>query len=142
MFRTVLLTVDINEESSWRKALPAAVFQLRGGGGALHALTVLPDFGEGIVGSYFPAGFAERSQTAAASALEDLCSHSIPREIALVCAVRRGSIYREIMRYADEIECDLIVMASHRPELSDYLLGPNAARVVRHAKQSVLVVRD
>jgi nucleotide-binding universal stress UspA family protein len=33
-------------------------------------------------------------------------------------------------------------MASHRPELSDYLLGPNAARIVRHAKQSVLVVRE
>jgi nucleotide-binding universal stress UspA family protein len=36
----------------------------------------------------------------------------------------------------------VIVLASHRPELKDYLLGPNAARVVRHAKCSVLVVRD
>jgi nucleotide-binding universal stress UspA family protein len=35
----------------------------------------------------------------------------------------------------------MIVMASHRPEMSDYLLGANAARVVRHAKISVLVVR-
>ena len=36
---------------------------------------------------------------------------------------------------------DLIVMASHRPELKDYLIGPNAARVVRHADCSVQVVR-
>jgi nucleotide-binding universal stress UspA family protein len=36
----------------------------------------------------------------------------------------------------------MIVMASHRPELKDYLLGPNAARVVRHAECSVLVVRN
>ncbi len=49
--------------------------------------------------------------------------------------------YREIMAFADETGCDLIVMTSHRPELSDYLLSPNAARVVRHARQSVLVVR-
>ncbi len=35
----------------------------------------------------------------------------------------------------------MIVMASHRPEMSDYLLGPNAARVVRHARRSVSVIR-
>jgi nucleotide-binding universal stress UspA family protein len=33
-------------------------------------------------------------------------------------------------------------MGSHRPELSDYLLGPNAGKVVRHAKCSVMVVRE
>jgi nucleotide-binding universal stress UspA family protein len=37
---------------------------------------------------------------------------------------------------------DLIVMASHRPELKDDLLGANAARVVRPSKRSVLVVRN
>lgn len=42
----------------------------------------------------------------------------------------------------DMLGADLIVMASQRPELKDYLLGPNAARVVRHAEQSVLVVRE
>ena len=31
-------------------------------------------------------------------------------------------------------------MVSHRPELQDYLLGPNAARVVRQPTKSVLVV--
>ena len=56
--------------------------------------------------------------------------------------MRNGTIYDEILAVADEIGADLIVMASHRPALRDYLLGPNAARVVRHAKQSVLVVRD
>ncbi|MFQ5760821.1 MAG: universal stress protein, partial [Acidiferrobacterales bacterium] len=42
---------------------------------------------------------------------------------------------------AEKAGCDLIVMASQRPELKDYLLGPNAARVVRHANCSVLVAR-
>lgn len=46
------------------------------------------------------------------------------------------------MAAADKLGCDLIVLSSHRPEMRDYLIGPNAARVVRHAKQSVLVVRD
>jgi nucleotide-binding universal stress UspA family protein len=142
MARKILVPVDLNEESSWKKALPAAVSQLKAKDDSLHVLTVLPNFGESIVGSYFPPDFSERSEAAALTAIEALCAQDLPREIAAVCAVRTGTIYQEIMRYADEAGCDLIVMASHRPELSDYLLGPNAARVVRHARQSVLVVRD
>ena len=47
-----------------------------------------------------------------------------------------------IVEEAKARNCDLIVMASHNPVLKDYLLGPNSARVVRHADCSVLVVRD
>ena len=54
---------------------------------------------------------------------------------------QHGTIYHEICRIAENAGSDLIVMASHRPEVKDYLLGPNAARVVRHAKQSVFIVR-
>ena len=39
-------------------------------------------------------------------------------------------------------EADLIVVGSHRPAMRDYLLGTNAARVVRHAHCSVLVARE
>ena len=56
-------------------------------------------------------------------------------------AVRFGSIYREILAQAKEDKSDLIVIGCHRPDLADYLLGPNAARVVRHASCSVFVVR-
>ena len=40
-----------------------------------------------------------------------------------------------------EASADAIVIASHRPDLSDYLLGSTAARVVRHAQCTVLVLR-
>jgi len=36
----------------------------------------------------------------------------------------------------------LIEMSAHRPEFKDYVIGPNAARVLRHATQSVFVARD
>ena len=52
-----------------------------------------------------------------------------------------GRVYDQIITAANKLGVDAIVMASHTPELSDYLLGPNSARVVRHAKQSVFVVR-
>jgi len=42
---------------------------------------------------------------------------------------------------AKEKDVDLIIIASHRPGLQDYFLGSTAAKVVRHATCSVLVVR-
>jgi nucleotide-binding universal stress UspA family protein len=42
---------------------------------------------------------------------------------------------------AKESAVDLIVVTSHRPQMSTYLLGSNAAKIVRHATCSVLVLR-
>ena len=55
--------------------------------------------------------------------------------------IRGGHPPSEIIAVAESKGADLIVVASHRPDWHDYLLGSTAARVVRHAKCSVLVVR-
>ena len=55
--------------------------------------------------------------------------------------IRTGHSYNTILDVAEEKNADLIVVASHRPGLQDYFLGSTAAKVVRHAKCSVLVVR-
>ena len=52
-----------------------------------------------------------------------------------------GNVYEEVLKTARINEADLIVIGAHRPDLKDFLLGPNAARVVRHANCSVYVVR-
>ena len=55
--------------------------------------------------------------------------------------VRTGAAAREIMEVADAEEADLIIIASHRPDFTNYLIGATADRVVRHARCSVLVDR-
>ena len=40
--------------------------------------------------------------------------------------VRLGSIYHEVLDEADKCGADLIVIGSHRPSMSTYLLGSNA----------------
>jgi nucleotide-binding universal stress UspA family protein len=55
--------------------------------------------------------------------------------------VRVGSPAREIMDVAESEGADLIIIASHRPDFTNYLIGATADRVVRHAKCSVLVDR-
>ena len=61
----------------------------------------------------------------------------VPYGVALLLA----GIPLMILEYAKKIEADLIVIASHRPDLLDYFLGSTAARVVRHAECAVLVDR-
>ena len=52
-----------------------------------------------------------------------------------------GSISAEIRYAAEELGTDLIVMGSHDPHFTDYLIGSNAAHVALHTPCSVLVVR-
>jgi len=56
-------------------------------------------------------------------------------------AMIEGHAGRAIVDYADTNGIDCIVMASHRPDMSNILLGSTADRVVRHAKCSVHVIR-
>lgn len=88
-----------------------------------------------------PEDYRERTSTNVSKQLGHLIGDlNLPDEATHV-AVRFGSIYREILAQAKEDTSDLIVIGCHTPDLADYLLGPNAARVVRHASCSVFVVR-
>lgn len=54
----------------------------------------------------------------------------------------KGHTYRTIIDYSAANSVDCIVIGSHKPGLSDYLLGSTAARVVRHAPCAVHVHRS
>lgn len=142
MYKTILLAVDLNQDSSWAMALPMALGQCHAFDAELHVMTVVPDMGMAIVGSFFPSNFEEKAVAHAAEELRALTAKHVPAGTKVHHIVANGTIYREILSTADQIGADLIVMSARRPELEDYLLGPNAARVVRHAQCSVLVVRD
>jgi nucleotide-binding universal stress UspA family protein len=142
MYKSILLAIDLNDPSSWEKALQIAVEQAEAGGGKFHVVTVVPDFGMAIVGSFFPRDYEKKALEGTDKALDKFVKENVPEEIEVAHSVGHGTIYKEILATAERVGADLIVMASHRPEQSDYLLGPNAARVVRHANCSVLVVRN
>ena len=141
MFKSILLPIDLNEPSSWEKAIPVAIDMAKTYNASIRVMTVIPDYGKSIVGSYFPSDFSDKALADTSSALKNLVSERFPSGIIDDSIARHGSVYKEVLEVADSIGADLIVLASHRPARSDYLLGPNAARVVRHAKQSVFVVR-
>ena len=142
MFKKVLIPIDLTNRDNEEKAVAVAIQQVQISKASLHVMTVVPEFGLSLVGAYFPKDYEEKAIEEANVQLHEYVKETIPAEIKVQHIVAHGTIYSEILRIAEEIGCDLIVMASHRPELRDYLLGPNAARVVRHAACSVLVVRQ
>lgn len=139
--KTLLLPVDIFHPTGWEKALEHAVSLAGHYDAALHVLTVIPDFGMPMVGSFFPKDFSKNALVDTKANLARFVSDNVPDGIDVTPHVKHGTIYKEILAAADVIGADMIVLASHRPEMRDYLLGPNAARVVRHARQSVCVIR-
>jgi nucleotide-binding universal stress UspA family protein len=141
MYKDILLAVDLNDDSSWQKALPTAAEYCRAFDSILHVVTVAPSFRKSYVGQFIPEGYEKQLEDGLLDGLQGFVKKHVPEDVKVQHIVSLGTVYQEILGTAKNIGADLIVMASHRPELKDYLLGPNSARVVRHAQCSVLVVR-
>jgi nucleotide-binding universal stress UspA family protein len=141
MAKNVLLAIDLNNPSHATKPLAEAL-RILDPGGRLHVIAVMPDFGMSQVSGFFREGYEKDMLKAGGDQLRDWVADNIATTVDVSPHLVHGTVYDEILRAADKLEADVIVMGAHRPEFSDYLLGPNAARVVRHAKQSVYVVRN
>lgn len=142
MYSKIMLPVDLNEESSWKKALPTAVTLCRTFGASLHVVTVLPDYHMPLVGSYFPKDFAKKAHEAITEAQHSFIREHVPEDIQTQTVIVDGSPWEAIIKAAKKLEIDLIIMASHnKRKFADYVLGPNAEHVVHHSKVSVMIVR-
>ena len=140
MFKKILIPIDLTELSVAKPALQIAVELAQQSQGDLRLVsveTLLPaSFME-----YVPPGFDKSQEERAIRALNEIsASLPYPQE-RISAAVRFGGIYVEILAEAGEWGADLIVVGSHRPSMSTYLIGSNAKTIVRHASCSVLVVR-
>ena len=142
MFQDILVPIDVEQESSWRSVLPLAAKLTIENKATLHVVAVIPPFGSTFVGGFFAKDFEEEVVSKVKARLVEIVSDAALSGVTPKLHVTRGTIYEEILKTADQLDADLIVLAAQRPELRDFLLGPNAARVVRHATQSVFIVRS
>jgi universal stress protein F len=136
MYKTIILPIDLSQSERNPAALAVAK-KLVDKGGRIILVNVVEDIPT-YVAAELPAGFVENSMEDARKDLAAVAKKARPKaEID----VRHGSPHNAILAAAEEKGADLIIIASHRPGLSDYFLGSTAARVVRHANCSVLVTR-
>ena len=139
MFKNVLIPVDVSVPDETQKLLKATKELVADWSCDLHIATVIPNMGMAIVGSYFDKGFEGEARKAAKT---QLAADVEASGLTASQAVLMGKVYDNILSHANDIGADLIIVGAHQPELGDYLLGANAARIVRHSKQSVLVIRS
>lgn len=140
MYSSILVSIDLEEPSSWSKAVPTALALARCFKARLTLATVIEDKVAAREAQWSAIGYRELLSTANARLCllaDELCG-----ETPVETSVGTGSIGGGILNLAEQFEADLIVLASHRPEMRDWLIGANASRVVRHARCSVLVVRE
>lgn len=90
--------------------------------------------------SMSPGAVAELLEREAKKYLDKLAT-TVPPELLISTMVHAGSAWDAICHAADAQKADMIVIGSHGYSGIDRLIGTTAAKVVNHAKQSVLVVR-
>ena len=140
MYSSILVPIDLEEPSSWSKAVPVAMALARCFNARLTLATIVEVKEAARDATWSPIAYRELVSTAQAR-LGHLADR-LRGDLSVETRVGTGDLRGGILGMAEEIEADLIVLASHRPEMRDWLIGANASRVVRHANCSVLVVRE
>ncbi len=140
MTKKILVAIDLEDTTMTERTLGIAseLANLHGARVSLvYVATDLPP----LVATHLPDDFESQNVTALSKQLKVLTKRFDLSSGQAKVFVRFGPIYREILSQARSDSADLIVIGCHKPGVTDFLLGSNAARVARHATCSVYVVR-
>lgn len=132
MYKNILVPIKLTHAPKSGGLMEKAIAVARDNDAKLNVVTVVPEIADN---------------------LKVLPEHSLPElqkfvdrfdtaGIDVSVSFKTGTSHRAIPRAADEMDCDLIVMNSHNPRISDYFIGSTAGHVVMHASCDVLVVRQ
>ncbi|MGX1496076.1 universal stress protein [Roseibium aggregatum] len=140
MFKKILVPVDPAETGFAAEALAKASQFARDYGSKIHLMAVCPEV-QSFVASQLPEGWQKREFEETSKILDTIAGDLDVPEGTVDLTVRMGSVYHEVIEEAERASCDLVLMTSHKPGLSTYFIGSNAAHIVRHAPCSVMVLR-
>lgn len=140
MYKNIIVAVDLAHGDAG-KALLAKAAELIDQGGTIRLLHVLEDV-PSYIAAELPRDLSDRRQAEAKVELKVIAGEIEGQAGATVhLETRHGAAAGQILQSAEDHGADLVMIASHRPGLSDYFIGSTAARVVRHAQCSVLISR-
>lgn len=141
MYKKIVIAIDPAEPAFAGPALARAAQFSTDYGAALHLVAVMP-YVQGYVSEYLPPDFDAKAAGEVEQRLKGIAADlPVPADKVSV-EVRSGGVYHEVLEGAKAAGADLIMVSSHHPGLATYLIGSNAANIVRHADCSVLVVRE
>ena len=132
MYKHILIPIDLANTEASEKAVAVARTLARRHGARVSAISVAPTWPEDLLAQE-PRDLQPEL---------DAYLKSVADGVDMTGEVKYGgSISGRIIEAIEKKKIDLVVMASHDPRITDYLIGSNAAHVVLHSPCSVLVVR-
>ncbi len=137
MYKNILVAVEPTHTAKHEDALKLALHLAEDVNSQVTALTVI----EPAPNYLGPSDTNRKHEIKAGEAAMAALRTFVGPISEIKTVVLHGSAGTEILKYAKEKHIDCIVIASHKPGLSDYFLGSTAARVVRHASCCVHVMR-
>ncbi len=137
MFKRIMVPVDLAHADRLERALTCAADLAKHYGADVVYVGVAAATPSSI--AHTPAEFAGKL---AAFADAQAAARGIPA-VAHAVTSHDPSVDLDptLLKAVDETGADLVVMASHIPNLTDYVWPSNGGTVAAHAKVSVLVVR-
>ena len=137
MFNTIMVPVDLRHTSGLDKALTIAANLARAeGASVIYVGVTSPEPGE--LG-HNPEEYDERLKRFAAAQAE---LHGISaRGHTIVASDPTIDLDRKLTAAAEQLGADLVVMATHPPNVTDYIWSSHGGHLANHAKASVFLVR-
>jgi universal stress protein F len=140
MFTKILVPIDLAEEKMTRYALGSAETLARAFDADIRLVNVQSLAPLAFL-DYTPEDFSESIRTGLESELATLAASMDHPPERISTTLLFGPIYQKILGEAESWGSDVILLCSHRPGMERFLIGSNAAAIVRHATCSVLVLR-
>lgn len=137
MYKKILVPVEPSHVERHQQALNMARTLREDDTSEIIALTVI----EPVPGYFAMAESLPDLQLQAGEQTLKELKEFVGDQANITSRVLHGHAATQINTFAEHEGVDCIVIASHKPEFVDYLLGSTAARVVRHAPCSVHVMR-
>jgi len=130
----ILVATDLSARSD--RAMDRAFALVRESGAEITVLHVVDD--------ELPAAVADQLKVEAEAAIERLCLGPTGRGVARINRrVTFGRGFEQVIRNADDVAADLLVLGLHRNEGGRGLfVGTTVERVICHGETPVLVVKD
>jgi universal stress protein F len=142
MFDNIVIPVDLSDKQSIEAVFPPALKFVNSFNSKMHLVYIMPDFGIKIVEDYLPRNWMKDQKNKYNNLFQRIINKCIPKTVDVESFIGRGAIYDQILNYSNKVNADLIILSAIKPQLRDYMLGPNASKIVRHSSISVMVIRN
>ncbi len=137
----ILAAVDLVHKGSDTHVIHEAILLARTHAAAVEVVFVIPDQGHSYVQDFIPPDMRKQVRHEAERDLATYVAGFDWQDVAHDIKVLRGVVYDQLIQRAEDLSVHFVVIGAAKPSVKDLLIGPNAARVSRHANCSVLVVR-